>query len=487
MISYIGRLKREATSTESRPVEKSSKKKSDKTSVNNSNNQHTNTIKIIEEYIDKIELNNEQTSSLIQYKHNTQVPINEIDSLLTHISNITINTTDTNKDPISDEEWLIIQNLSLLGHISISKYYNIVNLCLHTSHLDILLYIIKFSSDLSERVFIHIINQLLLLSDNSFISYTTNAYSTADNTSATATEVASNNTSNKKKKVSKNKATATATTTEPTTDTNTITTNNDTSNVDSAVLGRWNYFYLLLHITLTRNNAFSNILLTETIRKHLAPPRTSFILRCLATIVHNYFNHIPILPVLSSHNYERLYPCLATTHSSATMSSVIWAWTEPENEKGQNYDSLLELNEIHINRCIIWIESCLDAHYGSTAISNVYNNTTRQALKSLFISLNTLKNTSNTIETALGLTTHIYRMNIYNNISYKDRKPKTADEILALNSAKNSLEISGNNKRNYTNMQGTGGSGNDKGAGSGGSSSNGQWNNNLYSIEKIIL
>ena len=92
MISYIGRLKREATSTESRPVEKSTKKKSDKT-VNNCNNQHTNTIKIIEEYIDKIRLNNDQTSSQIQSKHNTQVPINEIDTFLTHISNITFNTT----------------------------------------------------------------------------------------------------------------------------------------------------------------------------------------------------------------------------------------------------------------------------------------------------------------------------------------------------------------------------------------------------------
>ena len=393
-----------------------------------------------------------------------------------------LTTIDTNKDLISDKEWLILQNLSLLGHMSITKYYNILNLCLQTSHLDILLSIIRFSSDLSERVFIHTINELLLLSDESFISYsnTTTTESTLPTTSTTAAEVDSTNTSSKKKKISKSKATTTSTTT---------TTNNDITNIDGAALGRWNYFYLLLHITLTRNNAFSNILLTETIKKHLAPPRTSFILRCFATIVHNYFNHIPILPILASHNYERLYPCLATTHSSAAMSSVIWAWTEPENEKGQNYDSLLELNEIHINRCIIWIESCLDAHYGSTAISNVYNNTTRQALKSLFISLNTLKNTSSTVEMALGLTTHIYRMNIYNNISYKDRKPKTADEIFALNSAKNSLEISGN-KRSYTSMQGGGsGGGHDKGSGNsgGGGSNDGQWNNNLYSIEKIIL
>ena len=483
MISYIGRLKNEAASLqESRTVEKSSKKKSDKALANNSNNQLTNTIKTIEEYINKIQLNNEQPSSQIQSKHNTQVPINEIDMFLTHISNITINTTNTtNKEQITDKEWLIIQNLSLLGFVSISKYYSILNICLHTSHLDILLYIIKFSSDLSERVFIHIINELLLLSDESFISYTnTTTESTLTTTSSTAAQVDSTNTSGKKKKVSKSKATTT-TTTEPATET--YTTSTDMSNVDSTALGRWNYFYLLLHITLTRNNAFSNILLTETIKKHLAPPRTSFILRCLATLVHNYFNHMPILPILNSHNYDRLYPCLATTHSSATMSSVIWAWTEPENEKRRNYDSLLELNEIHINRCIIWIESCLDAHYGSTAISNVYNNTTRQALKSLFLSLNTLKNTSNIVEMALGLTTHIYRMNIYNNISYKDRKPKTADEILDLNSAKNSLEISGN-KRSHTSMLGGSGNGNDKGTGSGNS---GQWNNNLYSIEKIIL
>jgi hypothetical protein len=248
------------------------------------------------------------------------VPVDEISGFIGYFNGLKV---------VDDEDWEIMNELVKNGHISMRKSVNLMNQCFLDRRMDVVENIISCVSDLTEKDFIQVILDCLVLSDEYLIDLT----------------------KIKLQNGRKNRKTSPQNTTK--------------------IL--WSLLKRLLYSAVTRNTAFSNVVLTSAVKSYVSPRISLLLLHLLSHMILN---------------------------------------------DSTDFDQQMILEDHHIRHAITWMESLIDAHLGTISILVQHDSSARLALRAVMKLFQGLDDRSENVEKALGTTFHIMRMQTFTN-----RKP----------------------------------------------------------------
>jgi len=291
----------------------------------------------------------EATKQLHKGKVYLDVPSSDVQIFLE-----TLKVSLENENHLTPTEWNQFRTVVCSGTFSIVSYPTLLQAILSQHRIDVLLSVAQYAPDLTEYQAVAFIKYVVNLSEESLNQYALQQDGTINYSVATSTET-------KSKKTKKGGKTASAS--------EASTSSTDGPRPDALILLR-----SLIDALIARQFGSFNTDLLAAATKHLKSSLTCLLLRIFAILIRG----------LGSYNDD----------------------TEQEG----NFSSHFVMSDNKMCRAVSWIEALLDCHFSEFSLKGESNTHIKNSLSRINLTLAHAEKAIDNVESALGMCTHLIRM-----------------------------------------------------------------------------